>query len=69
MYESVYGKFLAESIEYFQKVIDELKSDGCDAVILSGTEIPLIINDANSRLPRLDSNQLLAEAAIQVAIF
>jgi aspartate racemase len=67
MHELVYGKFLAKSIAYFQTVIDDLKTDGCDAVILGCTEIPLIIDDSNSSLPTLDSNRLLAEAAIKFA--
>lgn len=68
MQELVYGKFEAKSIEYFKSVIDELKAQGCDAVILGCTEIPLIINDSNSSLPTLDSNRLLAEAAIRYSI-
>jgi aspartate racemase len=44
-----------------------MKSQGCDAVILGCTEIPLIINDSNSALPTLDSTRLLARAALQRA--
>jgi aspartate racemase len=36
-------------------VIGRLKAEGCDAVVLGCTEIPLIMNDANSPLPTLDS--------------
>jgi len=68
MEELVYGIKKSESISFFQKVIDGLKAEGCDAVILGCTEIPLIINDANSSLPTLDSNRLLAEAAIDSAM-
>jgi aspartate racemase len=61
--------FKPEGVAYFQKVIGRLKSDeGCDAVALSCTEIPLIINDANSPLPTLDSTRLLARAALKRAI-
>lgn len=67
MAELVYGIFKAESVTYFQKVIRRLKDKGCDAIILGCTEIPLIIDDSNSVLPTLDSNRLLAEAAIRVA--
>jgi len=41
-----------------------MRDAGCDAVILGCTEIPLIINDANSPLPTLDSTRLLARAAL-----
>lgn len=65
MEELVYGIFKTESVEFFQNTICELKNNGCDAVILGCTEIPLIINDSNSELPTLNSNWLLAEAAIK----
>jgi len=67
MEELVYGIFKSESVIYFQKVISSLKDKGCDAVILGCTEIPLVIDDSNSALPTLNSNRLLAEAAIRMA--
>lgn len=68
MDELVYGVFKPESVAYFQKVIGGLKDEGCDAVILGCTEIPLIIDDANSPLPTLDSTRLLARAALRRAV-
>ena len=68
MEELVAGEFKNNSVEYFQKVITGLKDDGCDAVILGCTEIPLIINDNNSSIPTLDSTRLLAKAALEKAI-
>ena len=50
---------------YFQQVIGRLKEEGCGAVILGCTEIPLIMSDTNSPLPTLDSTRLLARAALQ----
>lgn len=67
MDELVYGDFKSQSVAYFQKVIDDLKLKGCDAVVLGCTEIPLIINDENSSLPTLNSTILLAQAALQYA--
>src|SRR5262245_48694445 len=67
MDELVYGVFKPESVAYYQQVIDRMKRQGCDAVILGCTEIPLIIDDANSPLPTLDSTRLLARAALQRA--
>ncbi|WP_457280362.1 aspartate/glutamate racemase family protein [Polaromonas sp. P5_D5] len=64
MDELVYGVFKPEAIAYFQKVIERMKSDGCDAVVLGCTEIPLIMSDSNSPLPTLDSTRLLARAAL-----
>ena len=62
MDELVNSVFEHKSVAYFQSVIDDLKSAGCDAVILGCTEIPLIIDDNNSSLPVLDSTRLLARA-------
>jgi aspartate racemase len=68
MHELVYGLFRPESVEYFQAVIGRLKREGCDAVVLGCTELPLILNDANSPLPTLDSTRLLARAALTHAL-
>ena len=68
MEELVNGRFLPEGVRTFQAVIGRLKDAGCDAVVLGCTEIPLIISDANSPLPTLDSTRLLARAAIQRSI-
>ena len=68
MDELVYGTFKPESVAYFQTAIEGLKSQGCDAVILGCTEIPLIISDENSALPTLDSTRLLARAALRHAL-
>lgn len=64
MDELVHGVCRPEAVAYFQRAIDRMKSDGCDAVVLGCTEIPLIMNDANSSLPTLDSTRLLARAAL-----
>ncbi len=67
MNELIYGEFKPQSVEYFQQVIADLKIQGCDAVVLGCTEIPLIIDDGNSPLPTLDSTRLLARAALKRA--
>lgn len=67
MDELVYGVFKPESVAYFQQLITQLKAQGCDAVVLGCTEIPLIINDDNCALPTLDSTRLLARAALAMA--
>jgi aspartate racemase len=64
MDELVYGVFKPSAIVHFQRVIAALRDAGCDAVVLGCTEIPLIMNDANSPLPTLDSTRLLARAAL-----
>ena len=68
MDELVCGIFKPESVACYQRVIGRMKEEGCDAVVLGCTEIPLIINDANSPLPTLDSTRLLAQAALRRAV-
>ena len=69
MTELVYGVFEPESIAYVEKVIARLKEEeDCDAVALACTELPLILSDANSALPTLDSTRLLARAALAHAL-
>lgn len=68
MDELVYGVFKLGAIAYFQKVVTRMKGEGCDAVVLGCTEIPLIMNDDNSSLPVLDSTRLLARAALRKAL-
>jgi aspartate racemase len=67
MDELVNGLFKPEAVAYFQRVIRRMQGEGCDAVVLGCTEIPLIMNDANSPLPTLDSTRLLARAALRRA--
>lgn len=66
--ELVNGVFTPGAVACFQQVIAGLQADGCDAVVLGCTEIPLIMNDANSPLPTLDSTRLLARAALRRAV-
>lgn len=68
MDELVYGVFKAEAVRSFQHVMERMKREGCDAVVLGCTEIPLIMNDGNSPLPVLDSTRLLARAALRRAV-
>ncbi len=68
MDELVRGICKHEAVAYHAQVFARLKAQGCDAVILGCTEIPLIMNDANSPLPTLDSTRLLARAALRSAL-
>ena len=68
MNELVYGVFTPQAVATHQRVIARMKDEGCDAVVLGCTEIPLIVNDANSPLPTLDSTRLLARAALRHAV-
>ena len=66
--ELVNGRFLQQSLEYFVKVIRVMKDEGCDAVVLGCTEIPLLVTQESSPLPVLDSTRILARAAVRKAV-
>jgi aspartate racemase len=68
MDELTYGVCSPEAVAYHQLVIGRMKREGCDAVVLGCTEIPLLMNDMNSPLPTLDSTRLLARAALRRAV-
>lgn len=68
MEELVRSEFRPEAVAYFQRVITRMAGEGCDAVVLGCTEIPLLMNDGNSPLPTLDSTRLLARAALRRAL-
>ena len=66
--ELVNGQFLPRSLAYYMEVIRGLKDEGCDAVVLGCTEIPLLVAPESSPLPTLDSTRLLARAAVRKAV-
>jgi aspartate racemase len=67
MEELVNAQFTPRSLAYFQEVIRTLADQGCDAVVLGCTEIPLLVGPDSSPLPTLDSTRLLAKAAVKKA--
>lgn len=66
--ELVNGQFLPQSLAYHLDVIRGLKNEGCDAVVLGCTEIPLLVSPEASPLAALDSTRLLARAAVRKAV-
>lgn len=66
--ELVYGETPMPSLFYFVQVIERMKNQGCDAVVLGCTEIPLLVTPEASPLPTLDSTRLLARAAVRRAV-
>lgn len=66
--ELVNGQFLPRSLAYYVEVIRSLKDEGCDAVVLGCTEIPLLVTPESSPLATLDSTRLLARAAVRKAV-
>ncbi len=68
MDELVNAQFLPRSLAYYVEAIRAFKDEGCDAVVLGCTEIPLLVSPESSPLPTLDSTRLLARAAVQKAV-
>jgi len=66
--ELTQGVLRDESRAEFVRIIHELRREGCDAVALSCTEIPLLVTPEISPLPTLDSTRLLAHAALAVSL-
>lgn len=66
--ELVNGVFTPHSLGFFQEVIRTLGDEGCDAVVLGCTEIPLLVSPDASSLPTLDSTRLLARAALRKSV-
>jgi aspartate racemase len=66
--ELVQGEFSDYSRKCFQGVIEKLARRRCDAVVLGCTEIPLLVSEADSQLPVIDSTRTLARAALREAM-
>ena len=66
--ELVNAQFLPRSLAYYVEMIRSFKDEGCDAVVLGCTEIPLLVTPETSPLPTLDSTRLLAKAAVHKAV-
>lgn len=66
--ELVYGQFKDSTRSYYKSVIAAGQRRGCDAVGLCCTEFPLLIGEADSPLPILDSTRILARAALREAV-
>lgn len=62
------GRITEGSRAHILRIIEDLKLDGCDAVALSCTELPLLITPEMSPIPLLNSTGLLARAAVHAAL-
>jgi aspartate racemase len=66
--ELTYGRVTDRSQAFFVEAVEAGAREGCDAVVLGCTEIPLIVTADVSPLPPLDSTRLLARAALAHAV-
>jgi len=66
--ELVKGQLKPASRRYFSGLIDQMRDQGCDAVVLGCTEIPLLVRQVDSALPIFDSTRMLARTALKHAV-
>jgi len=67
--ELVYGVVKDSSRRRLVEIVGRMaREDGCDAVVLGCTELPLIIGSATPPIPALDSTRILARAALRRAV-
>ncbi|MCI0455884.1 MAG: amino acid racemase [Gemmataceae bacterium] len=65
MRELVLGEFRSETREEFAAIIHRLQQDGAEAVLLAGTELPLLLRDeVNRGIPHLDTTRIHVRRAI-----
>src|SRR5438552_6055066 len=64
--ELVPGKFLPETRDGLLAIVDRMQAkSGIDGVILAGTELPLILRDADHKgIPLLDTTKIHCQAAV-----
>ncbi len=66
--ELCHGELREESRRCYQRIIEEMKEQGAEAVILGCTEIPLLIRPGDSALPMFDTTRIHAERAVEFAL-
>ncbi|MEE2929509.1 MAG: amino acid racemase [Pseudomonadota bacterium] len=63
-----HGIVREEAIAFYQAAISDLKTQGCDSIILGCTELGMLINDQNSPLPAYDTALVHCDAIVDFAL-
>ncbi len=64
--ELLIGKFLPETRAGITKIAQRMKSDeGVEAIVLAGTELPLLLREAQSDIQFLDTTEIHVEAVVE----
>nr|WP_289039496.1 aspartate/glutamate racemase family protein [uncultured Allobacillus sp.] len=66
--ELVHGELYNSSKDYFIKVMQELKQNGAEAIVLGCTEIGLLIKIDDFQLPLIDTTAVHVKKAVEWAI-
>ena len=67
-HELCMGEIRTDSRKKFQEIIDRLKEQGAEGVILGCTEIGLLVHQADSPLPVFDTTLIHAKRAVELAL-
>jgi len=62
------GEIKKLSEDKFKKIIDNLLAKGAEGIILGCTEIPLLINQEDYKIPLFDTTAIHAKTAVEYAI-
>jgi len=62
------GRHGAEGTRQVRPVADDLIARGAQAIVLGCTELPFVLRPSDVTVPLLDSNLILAQAAVRVAM-
>ncbi|PKG25108.1 aspartate/glutamate racemase family protein [Niallia nealsonii] len=63
------GKFLFESKEKYKKIMNKLREEGAEGIILGCTEIPLLITEEDTDIPLFNTTYLHAKEASISALY
>jgi aspartate racemase len=66
--ELIYGQINPRSQQRVLDTIGHFVDRGCQGVILASSEAPLLVTQANSRLPLYDAADILAQEAVRAAM-
>ena len=66
--ELVHGKINKKSKAGFIDIIDKLKDEGAEGIILGCTEIPLLISQNDVNIPVFDTTKIHAYKAVEIIL-
>ena len=68
MNELIKGIFKKEAKEKFLNIIHKLQVQGAEGIILGCTEIPLLINQDDSKLPLFNTTHIHSRAVVDFVL-
>jgi aspartate racemase len=62
------GIFLPETKQFYLDVMGKLVAEGAEGIILGCTEIPMLLNSADTDIPLFDTTAIHSQAAVEFAL-